>query len=104
MAIGSCRTDGCDNPRRVRRGLVEPLCEDCYWRARQRVADLLAGEETVAKGRKPFRRFQISPGQQGSAEQARATATGENAAADSRKHGGQADKRRGRPARRAADQ
>lgn len=43
MAVGSWRTDGCDN-RAVRRCLVEPPCEECCWRARQRVADQLAGE------------------------------------------------------------
>jgi hypothetical protein len=58
--IGSCRSDGCDNPRRVRRGLVEPLCEECYWRARRRVAEQLASEEAAAERRKRFRRFTAS--------------------------------------------
>ncbi|MCP9491202.1 MAG: hypothetical protein MSC31_15195 [Solirubrobacteraceae bacterium MAG38_C4-C5] len=38
MSIGTCRREGCDRPRRVRRGLVEPLCEDCYRAACRRVA------------------------------------------------------------------
>jgi hypothetical protein len=88
--IGSCRSDGCDNPRRVRRGLVEPLCEDCYRQARRRVADQLADEETAAERRNGYRRFQINPGQQGSPQQASANGTSKPPAADSRKHGRQA--------------
>jgi hypothetical protein len=104
MAIGRRRTEGCDNPRRVRRGLVEPLCEECHCARPATGPEQLASEETAGEVRKRFRRFRMSPGQQGSAQQATATATGETPAADSRKHGGQADKRRGRPGvRRAAD-
>jgi hypothetical protein len=95
--IGSCRRDGCDNPRRVRRGRVEPLCEDCYWEARRRVADQLADEETAAERRKRYRRFQVNPGQQDSPQQARTAVTGK----PGRKHGGEAENKRGRrgPAR-----
>jgi hypothetical protein len=96
MAIGTCRTDGCDNPRRVRRGLVEPLCEECYWRAPQQVADKLATEETAAERRKRFRRFQINPGQQGSAQQASANTRSKPPAADNRKRGRLPEKKRGR--------
>jgi hypothetical protein len=42
MAIGSCRRDGCVNPRRVRRGIVEPLCDECYRAAMDKVARELA--------------------------------------------------------------
>jgi hypothetical protein len=96
MAIGSCRTDGCDHPRRVRRGLVEPLCEECYWRARRRVAHQLASEETAVEHRKRFRRFQINAARQGSPQQVSATAKRKPPAADNRKHGRQPEKKRGR--------
>ena len=61
MAIGSCRRDGCSNPRRVRRGIVEPLCEECYRAAREKVARELA-DEAAAGGRTRFRKFELEPG------------------------------------------
>jgi hypothetical protein len=61
MAIGSCRRDGCSNPRRVRRGMVEPLCEECYRAARAKVARELA-EEAAADRRARFRGFKLKPG------------------------------------------
>ena len=63
MTPGSCRSDGCDKPRRLRRGAVEPLCEDCYRRALRRVAAQLAAEETPAGRRKRFRRAPAAGGQ-----------------------------------------
>ena len=56
MAIGTCRREGCENPRRVRRGAVEPLCEDCYRQALRRVATQLSGEEAPGAARKRFQR------------------------------------------------
>jgi hypothetical protein len=61
MAIGTCRRDGCSNPRRVRRGIVEPLCEECYRAARAKVARELA-EEAAADRRARFRGFKLKPG------------------------------------------
>jgi hypothetical protein len=61
MAIGTCRRDGCSNPRRVRRGVVEPLCEECYRAAMDKVARELA-EEGRQDGRARFRRFKLKPG------------------------------------------
>ncbi|MDQ3647182.1 MAG: RNA polymerase sigma factor [Actinomycetota bacterium] len=43
MAIGTCRTEGCEEPRRVRRGMIEPFCERCYWAAR-------AGQPSAGRG------------------------------------------------------
>jgi hypothetical protein len=42
MAMGSCRSERCGNRRRVRRGLAEPPCEECCWRARRRPGAELA--------------------------------------------------------------
>jgi len=56
MAIGTCRSEGCEDPRRVRRGVVEPLCEDCYRRALRRVAGQLSAEEAPGAARKRFQR------------------------------------------------
>ncbi len=56
MAIGTCRREGCEKPRRVRRGAVEPLCEDCYRQALRRVATQLSGEEAPGAARKRFQR------------------------------------------------
>jgi hypothetical protein len=59
MAIGSCRR--CQlRPRRVRRGLVEPLCEECYREAMERVARELA-QEQGQDGRGRYRKFAIKP-------------------------------------------
>ncbi len=44
MPIGTCRSESCDQPRRVRRGTVEPLCENCLRAACQCVAAQLAAE------------------------------------------------------------
>jgi hypothetical protein len=55
MSIGTCRSEGCDQPRRVRRGLVEPLCEDCYRAACRRVAAELANEQAPETARRRFR-------------------------------------------------
>jgi hypothetical protein len=61
MAIGSCRR--CRRrPRRVRRGIVEPLCEDCYQRAREKVARELA-EEAATGGRTRFRKMKLAAGE-----------------------------------------
>jgi hypothetical protein len=61
MAIGSCRRDGCANPRRVRRGMVEPLCEECYRAAMEKVARELA-QEAGEGGRTRYRKFELTPG------------------------------------------
>jgi hypothetical protein len=60
MAIGSCRRCR-SRPRRVRRGIVEPLCEDCYQRAMENVARQLA-EEAATDGRTRFRRMKLAAG------------------------------------------
>jgi hypothetical protein len=60
--LASCRNDGCANPRRVRRGIVEPLCEDCYQRAREKVARELA-EEAATDGRTRFRKMKLAAGE-----------------------------------------
>ena len=61
MAIGTCRSEGCDQPRRVRRGLVEPLCEDCYRAACRRVAAQLAAEDNPEAGRRRYRQINLTP-------------------------------------------
>jgi DNA-binding CsgD family transcriptional regulator len=61
MGIGTCRTDGCDMPRRMRRRIVEPLCEDCYRRAMKKVARELA-EEAATAGRVRRRKLKLLPG------------------------------------------
>jgi hypothetical protein len=61
MAIGSCRRCR-SRPRRVRRGIVEPLCEECYQRARAKVARELA-EEAATDGRTRFRRMKLAAGE-----------------------------------------
>jgi hypothetical protein len=61
MTIGTCRRDGCDNPRRMRRGLVEPLCEECYRRARDKVARELA-EEAASDRPARYRKMKLVPG------------------------------------------
>jgi hypothetical protein len=53
MGIGSCRRCR-SRPRRVRRGMVEPLCEECDQRAMEKVARELA-EEAATDGRTRFR-------------------------------------------------
>ena len=61
MAIGTCRRDGCSNPRRVRRGMVEPLCEECYRAAMDKVARELAAEARGGR-RARYRKFELKPG------------------------------------------
>jgi hypothetical protein len=61
MAIGSCRRCR-SRPRRVRRGIVEPLCEDCYQRAREKVARELAAE-AATDGRTRFRKMKLAAGE-----------------------------------------
>jgi len=61
MAIGTCRSEGCDEHRRVRRGLVEPLCEDCYRAACRRVAAQLAAEDNPEAGRRRYRQINLTP-------------------------------------------
>jgi hypothetical protein len=61
VGIGTCRREGCNGPRRVRRGVVEPLCEDCYRRAMEKVALELA-EEAAADGRARYRKLRLVPG------------------------------------------
>jgi hypothetical protein len=61
MVIGTCRRDGCTNPRRMRRGVVEPLCEECYLRAMDKVARELA-DEAAMDGRARFRKIKLVPG------------------------------------------
>jgi hypothetical protein len=61
MAIGTCRRDGCSNPRRVRRGVVEPLCEECYRAAMDKVARELAAEAREGR-RARYRKFELKPG------------------------------------------
>jgi len=63
MTGASCRSEGCEAPRRVRRGAVDPLCEDCYRQALARVAAELAGEQEAGRAKQRFKRFQTSPGQ-----------------------------------------
>jgi Sigma-70, region 4 len=60
MAIGSCRRCGL-RPRRVRRGTVEPLCEECYREAMDKVARELA-EEAATDGRTRSRRMKLVQG------------------------------------------
>src|SRR5215218_9519461 len=60
MATGSCRRCG-SRPRRVGRGHVEPLCEECYREAMDKVARELA-EEAATDGRARFRRMKLVPG------------------------------------------
>jgi hypothetical protein len=61
MATGTCRREGCNNPRRMRRGIVEPPCEDCHRRAMEKVARGLA-EEAAADGRARYRKLKLMPG------------------------------------------
>ena len=61
MAIGTCRRDGCSNPRRVRRGMVEPLCEECYRAAMDKVARELAAEARQGR-RARYRKFELKTG------------------------------------------
>jgi hypothetical protein len=58
MAIGTCRRDGCSNPRRVRRGMVEPLCEECYREAMDKVARELEAEAREGR-RARYRKFEL---------------------------------------------
>lgn len=44
MRPAVCRSVGCELPRRVRRGQVEPLCERCREAALDRVRRALDGE------------------------------------------------------------
>jgi hypothetical protein len=60
MAIGSCRRCR-SRPRRMRRGIVEPLCEECYRRAMDRVALELA-EEAAMDGRTRYRKLRLGAG------------------------------------------
>ena len=60
MATGSCRKCGL-RPRRVRRGSVEPLCDECYGEAIGKVARELA-EEAAIDGRTRFRRMRLGRG------------------------------------------
>jgi len=60
MATGSCRRCGL-RPRRVGRATVEPLCEECYREAMDKVARELA-EEAATDGRARFRRMKLVPG------------------------------------------
>lgn len=64
MTGASCRNEGCEEPRRVRRGAVDPLCEDCYRQALARVAAELAGEQHPGRVKQRFKRFENNPGQQ----------------------------------------
>jgi hypothetical protein len=59
MAIGSCRKCR-SRPRRVRRGIVEPLCEECYQQAMEKVARELA-EEAATDGRTRLRKMRLDP-------------------------------------------
>ena len=61
MPIGSCRRCR-SRPRRVRRGTVEPLCEECYQQARERVARELA-DEAATDARARFRRITLARGE-----------------------------------------
>ena len=61
MAIGSCRRCR-TRPRRVRRGIVEPLCEECYQQAMEKVARELA-EEAATDGRTRLRMMRLTPGE-----------------------------------------
>jgi hypothetical protein len=61
MAIGTCRRAGCDSPRRMQRGIVEPLCEHCYRRAMENVRRGLA-EEAATAGRARYRKLKLLPG------------------------------------------
>jgi DNA-binding CsgD family transcriptional regulator len=61
VAIGSCRREGFNSQRRVRRGIVEPLCADCYRRAMEKVARELA-EEAATDGRAHYRKLNVLPG------------------------------------------
>jgi hypothetical protein len=58
--IGTCRSEGCDQPRRVRRGTVEPLCESCYRAACRRVAAQLAAEDNPQAARRRYRQITIA--------------------------------------------
>jgi hypothetical protein len=60
MATGSCRRCGL-RPRRVRRGNVEPLCEECYREAMDKVAGELA-EEAETDSRARFRPMKLVRG------------------------------------------
>jgi hypothetical protein len=61
MPIGSCRRCR-SRPRRVRRGTVEPLCEECYQQARERVARELA-DEAATDARTRFRMITLARGE-----------------------------------------
>ncbi len=61
MAIGSCRRCR-SRPRRVRRGIVEPLCEACYQQAMEKVPRELA-EEGATDGRTRFRKMKLAAGE-----------------------------------------
>jgi hypothetical protein len=60
MATGSCRRCGL-RPRRVGRGTVEPLCEECYGEAMDKVARELA-DDAATDGRARFRRMKLVKG------------------------------------------
>jgi hypothetical protein len=68
MTGASCRNEGCAEPRRIRRGAVDPLCEDCYRQALRRVAAELAGEQHPGRAKQRFKRFENNPGQQRTGE------------------------------------
>ena len=61
MAIGSCRRCR-TRPRRVRHGIVEPLCEECYQQAMKKVARELA-EEAGTDGRTRLRKLKLTAGE-----------------------------------------
>jgi hypothetical protein len=60
MGSGSCWRCGL-RPRRTGRGIVEPLCEECYREAMDKVARELA-EEAATDGRARFRRMKLVKG------------------------------------------
>ena len=75
MATGSCRKCGL-RPRRVRRGSVEPLCEECYREAIGKVACELA-EEAAIDGRTRLRRLRLGGGRAAGGAGARAGRAGQ---------------------------
>ena len=94
MAIGSCRSEGCEEPRRVRRGTIEPLCERCYRAARERVSRALAEEEAARERAKRYRRFslgaerKVGPGEQREPAVAGAATTGATAGHEGKRRSG----------------
>ena len=98
MAIGSCRRCR-SRPRRVRRGIVEPLCEDCYQRAMENVARQLA-EEAATDGRTRFRKMKLAGGERPADTAPERVAP--VARADARPLGGTAARRQARRRKTAA--